>query len=422
MSDELKNAEAELKNAKAELEALQKQKAERIKADVDALRKEQSEFDRQQAEMTAKKAKDALKLEIKDELAREFNAKTPIGVSVDGGMTKKPKSDLSAFRKKYLKNHGYKAIEYGSVDWQTGGYDFVDSDLGCENDVSDWTPNEVFADTIWSAFYCKGYLAGKVTVRGVDFQRGKGDTVSIRIRGKRSAQGPLDPCECLSCVSSSFTKVSLHLDSYGDLAEICELDLQHAGDVVKDGIMEDMASGLAEAVDLEIYDQLQTAAAVYTEVLDDCCSGPSLDSCCFNGFGRNLYDLIVSIEAQMREGGVRPDKIILSPSVAAQFKFTQALSQMGLQISYSGNELSKIGNMEVIEFPCANTCSGATDTVVAIILDSSRAVGEGWGMKPKMEQDRDIDCDSTTVAIHMYVGIDELDVNAIGLISTPTSC
>jgi hypothetical protein len=214
----------------------------------------------------------------------------------------------------------------------------------------------------------------------------------------------------------------LHLDSYGDLAEICELDLQLAGDVVKDGILEDMASGLAEQVDLEIYSQLVTASAGFTATLDDCCSDPTTDSCCFNKFGRDLYDNIVDLEAQMREAGYAPDYIILAPSVAAQFKYTQALSQQGLQISYSGNELSKIGSMSVIEFPCANTCSGATDTVVAVIIDSRRAVGEGWGMRPKMEQDRNIDCDSTTVAIHMYVGIDELDVNAIALISTPTSC
>ena len=73
--------------------------------------------------------------------------------------------------------------------------------------------------------------------------------------------------------------------------------------------------------------------------------------------------------------------------------------------------------MSVIEFPCASECTDESGEVQAVIIDSRRAVGEGWGMRPKMEQDRNIDCDSTTVAIHMYVGIDELDVNAIGLIS-----
>jgi hypothetical protein len=43
-------------------------------------------------------------------------------------------------------------------------------------------------------------------------------------------------------------------------------------------------------------------------------------------------------------------------------------------------------------------------------------------MKPKLEQDRNIDCDSTTVAIHMYVGIDDLDTGAIRLIRTPDAC
>jgi hypothetical protein len=407
-----------LKDTEIELESLKKDKAERLQPEIDALKKEQADFNRVKAEMTTKKEKDALKAEIKAELIAEQNKNTHVGIDVTGDNLKKPKSDLGIYRNKYLKNHGYKHVEYGSNEWVSGTYNFTESDSGCSNDVSDWTPDEVFADTIWSAFYCKGYLAGKVTVRGVDFARGKGDTVSIRMRGKRTAQGPLSACECLSCVSSSFTKVSLTLDSYGDLAEICELDLQHAGDIVKDGILEDMASGLAEQVDLEIYSQLVTANAGFTDTLNSCCtSGPSLDSCCFDVF--DLYDSIVTMEANMRENGVTPNYIILAPSVAAHFKYKQALSQEGLQISYNGNELSKIGSMSVIEFPCAKRCDG-TGGVIAVILDSNRAVGEGWGKRPTMEQDRDIDCDSTTVAIHMYVGIDELDVNAIGLISVPT--
>jgi len=412
MSDELKNAEAELA-------ALQKAKAERLQAEVAALKQEQSEFERQKAEMTAKKEKESLVAEIKSQIVKDMNLATDAGIDVTGNTTKKQPNKVSTFYNKYLKNHGYKSIEYGSVDWQTGGYDFTDSNTGCVNDVSDWTPDETYANAIWSAFYCKGYLAGRVTVRGVDFTRGKGDTISIRIRGKRTAQGPLAACECLSCVSSSFTKVSLTLDSYGDLAEICELDLQLAGDVVKDGIMEDMASGLAEQVDLEIYNQLITASSSHTITLDSCCtSDVSLTACCFDPF--ELYNAIVTLEATMREDGYRPDFIIVSPSVAAHFKYKEAAHMQGLQLSFNGNELSKIGTMSVIEFPCANSCDFETEQVVAVLLDSSRAVGEGWGMRPKMEQDRNIDCDSTTVAIHMYVGIDELDDEAIGLISAPS--
>lgn len=413
MSDELSKAEAELAE-------LRKAKAERLRTEAETLKREQAEFEQQQAEMAAKKEKEAIINEVKSQILKDMNLKQDVGIDTIGVADKSPKNTAAIFRSKYLKSHGYKPVDYGSTEWQTGRYDFANSDSGCDNDVSDWTPDEVFANTIWSAFYCKGYLAGRITVRGVDFARGKGDTVSIRIRSKRTAQGPLGACECLSCVSSSFTKVSLTLDVYGDLAEICELDLQLAGDVVKDGIMEDMASGLAEAVDNEIYDQLITATTSHEETLSYCCSDPSLDACCFNAL--DLYDKIVKLEAEMREDGYRPDYVIVSPSVAAHFKYKEAASAKGLQVAYSGNELTKIGTMSVIEFPCANTCSGATDEVVAVILDSSRAVGEGWGMKPKLEQDRNIDCDSTTVAIHMYVGIDELDDDAIGLISTPTTC
>ena len=162
MSDELKNAEAEL-------EALQKQKADRLKAEADGLRKEQAEIDRVKVEMAAKKERDALKQEIIEAIGKTQNT----GIEVTGEATKKPKSDLGVFRNKYMKNHKYTPVEYGSVEWVTGGYDFVDSDSGCNNDVSDWTPNETFASMVWGAFYCKGQLAGKVTVRNIVVKIGR---------------------------------------------------------------------------------------------------------------------------------------------------------------------------------------------------------------------------------------------------------
>jgi hypothetical protein len=127
------------------------------------------------------------------------------------------------------------------------------------------------------------------------------------------------------------------------------------------------------------------------------------------------------MEADMREGGYRPNYLIVAPSIAAHFKYKEAASMAGMPIRFgSDGGLLSIGNMEVIEFPCANTCVTDAEAVVAVLLDSSKAVSEAWGKRPEIEQDRNIDCDSTTVAIHMYIGIDELDDNAIGLISAPS--
>ncbi len=394
----------DISKLEAEYEALMKEKIQKLNAEKEAQVKEQ---ERKQIE-----------LEVRQKIADEQKKTLETGLNTTGNLTKKTDNKVEIFSKQYLKAHGYKPVEYGSVAWLTG-YEFADSDTGCENDVSDWTPSEQFANLIWSAFYCKGYLAGKVTVRGIDFQRGKGDTIAIRVRGKRTAQGPLAACECLSCVSSSFTVINTTLDVYGDLAEICERDLFEAGDVVKDGIIEDMASGLAEQVDLEIYDQLCTATTSYTDTLDNCCE-PSDDDCCMDKFGRELANSIITLEAQMREGGYRPNFCILSPTVAAHFKYKEAASMSGMPIRFgSSGELLSIGNMQIIEFPCAKQCSDSAG-IVAVILDSSKAVGEGWGKRPELEQDRNIDCDSTTVAIHMYIGIDELDDDAIGLISAPS--
>ena len=79
--------------------------------------------------------------------------------------------------------------------------------------------------------------------------------------------------------------------------------------------------------------------------------------------------------------------------------------------------LQSILGIPVIEYngapdPLATTSVAGTELV--IIIDSSRAVGGVFGKKPRMESERNIDCDSTTYAMWCYFGAAELDTAAIG--------
>lgn len=388
-----------------EYNTLMKEKLAKLKA-------EKAEFERQEADKKLKEDKEKSYQENKDRLIKELKFEPTVGIK-DGSTTKVPNNELQSFRKKYLTHHGYKPIEYGS-DSHMIGFEFDNSNTGCEDDVSDWTPSENFSNLVWQAMYCKGFLLGKVTVRGIDIDKGKGCIVNIRTIGKRTAQGPLAPCECLSCATDIFGEYHVTLDAYGDLDEICEKDLFCAGDIVKDSIIEAMSSGLAEAADAEVYNQLITASGATTvssTTLD--CDGLQSGSCCTTP-GSLLYNALIRLRAVMVTNGYKPDYIIMSPSVAALLKMAQGAFLYGLDMSVANGKVTRLADIEVIEYSCGQTCSEAS--IYAVMIDSSRAVGEAWGKRPTFEQDRNTDCDSTTVAVHVYVGIDELDVGAIGFV------
>jgi len=399
------SVEEDNKKLEEELNTLMKEKVEKLKAD-------KAEFERQESDKRIKAEKEQEFQANKDRLIKELSLEPKTGINVEG-TTKVPKNEMQSFRKKYFEHNKIKPVEYGGESHLLG-YEFTTSNSGCEDDVSDWTPSENFADMVWQSMYCKGFLLGKVTVRGIDIDKGKGCIVNIRTIGKRTAQGPLTPCECLSCVTDTFGEYHVILDTYGDLDEICEKDLFCAGDVVKSNILEAMSSGLAEAADAEIYNQLITASGATTissGTLD--CDGLQSGSCCTTP-GSKLYNALVLLQATMRQNGYSPNYIIMSPSVAALLKMAQGAYRYGLDLNVSDGKVKSVSGIEVIEYCGALSCSEAS--IYAVMIDSSRAVGEAWGKRPTFEEDRDIDCDSTTVAVHLYVGIDELDVNAIGFV------
>jgi len=400
----------------AEYNSLLKEKIEEMKAEKAAAKK-------LEADKLAKEKEDALKEQIRADVTAELNKKVDVGIDTGGKMTKEKSDDVVNFAKSYIKKHKITAPAYGSSDWLEGlKFEAETSNSGCEYDLDDWTKEGVFADVIWQSFYCKGYLAGKVTVRGIDFEKGEGCKVMIRTVGKRTAQGPLSACECLSCATNAFGRYEIELSRYGDFTTVCELDIFCTGDEVKNQIIEAMSSGLAEAVDSQIYSALEEAAAGFVETTSGCC-GRTKDSCC--QFAFDVYDSIIALDARMRKAGRNPDYVIMDPTIAAYFKYRESSSKISYPIdsSISDGVLTRIGRLKVIEFPCANECdSEATDSVVAILIDSSRAVGEAWGKRPIIEQERNIQCNSIDIAMHMYLGIKALDVSAIGHIKTPSTC
>lgn len=81
--------------------------------------------------------------------------------------------------------------------------------------------------------------------------------------------------------------------------------------------------------------------------------------------------------------------------------------------------LKKIAGLKVIEYCGANTCSSVTDAVVAIIIDSRRAVGAVFGERPKTYKFFQSNCNSYRIDQWAYFAVGELDVKAIAHIVNP---
>ena len=91
----------------------------------------------------------------------------------------------------------------------------------------------------------------------------------------------------------------------------------------------------------------------------------------------------------------------------------------GTSFSADG-KLQTIAGLKVIECCNATRCSGTPGEVMAVVIDSKRAVGEVWGKKPTFSEFYENHCDRYRYVLWQYWGTSELDPNAIGWIENPS--
>lgn len=302
--------------------------------------------------------------------------------------------------------------------------DFIE--LTGDSDVADWTPTDTFCDMIIYALHCNRVLSGKVTVGKCNFARGKGETITIRSIAARLGQGRLTgeelnfpgigDCDCLDPVASSFSATAVTLKAFGDYDKICEQSIFKAGDIVKQAILQEMGEAMADLVDEYIFYLLGTVAT------PDCSYDLGDPNC--GCFANDLYNLVIDAEASRRGAGYDPDFVIMHPTVAALFKYKDTADvprHMTSQIVVKDGILVRIGSLNVIEYCGANAFSAVADTVLAVLLDSSRAVAEAWGKRPSFEEERIPECDAWKEVVWMYLGCGIIDEDAICHIKNPAA-
>lgn len=317
-----------------------------------------------------------------------------------------------------------------SFKWATSNlFQNTDSDAACPDDVSAWSPQDTYAKVVWTTFVCRSDLFG-ICVKGVSINEGDGLSVQIRTCGAFGDPTQLTACECASCASISFSTYTLTLHQYNLEAIICNLDIFDVGDALVQAYMDSMADSWSRWFDEQIYAQLETATEGTTITLPNAidCSPALSGSCCSDTAMLDLYNATNEAVASMREGiglagPYSPDYMIVSPSVASIFKRMQTPAAMpwsNALISFSSEgKLSRVGSLKVIEYCGANSCTDDTGEVVAIIIDSRRAVGAVFGMRPKVYTFFQSDCNSTRIDNWCYFAVGELDTDAICHIVNP---
>ena len=407
------------------------------------------------AEETKQKEEEmsALKDEWKNEFYEEHPEYKPKPKINDAGQTKdESKSPMLTYYNNYYERNKKIETESGfAVDLDkdlsktqfqltntgkpgVGTFDKIfentNSDSGCDDVVSAWSPADTYSKIVWNTMVCKADLF-KLCVPGIAINPGDGLSVQIRTYGAFGDPSELGACECASCASISFSTYSLTLKQYNLEGIICGKDIWDVGNVLMDSYLDSMSDSWARWFDEQIYSELETASPGFTQTLANAIScTPSISGdCCTDTSLVDLYNAVRIAKADMHEGTTddpahvyKPDYLIVSPTVAAIFGRMQEPTVMpwvnDVKFDENGN-LSKINGLKVVEYCGANSCTDTSSEVVAIMIDSRRAVGAVFGQRPKMYKFFQTNCNSYRIDWWAYFAVGELDTDAICHIVNP---
>lgn len=439
--------------SKEELEAYEEKLDKDLK--MRELKKKEQELKLQVEQETKEKAdkqKELMKNEVLEELYKEHPEYKPdekITVDAPEKTNAGEENGLQVYYNDY--NKRYENLEtrsgydntlksgkdtlfqvYKGQRWQEAGigelFINTDSDSGCEDDVSDWSPDDVYSKIIWETFVCKADLF-RIAVKGISINPGDGLGVQIRAYGAFGDPQEKGSCECGSCASISFSTYSLTLKQYNLEAIVCDRDIWDVGGRLMDAYLKSMSDSWARWFDEQIYAELESATPGTDEELPAAlaCTPSISGSCCTDASLVNLYNAVHNVVASMREGtGLsgpqEPDYLLISPTVAGIFKRMQTPTPMPWMNDVSFDEsgrLKKINGLKVIEYCGANSCCTTSDEVVAIIINSKRAVGAVFGARPKTYKFFQSNCNSYRIDQWAYFAVGELDTDAIAHITNP---
>ena len=194
-------------------------------------------------------------------------------------------------------------------------------------------------------------------------------------------------------------------------------------------VANEMAKRLAHCRDLKFWEDLSNASPNTTlTTAASWSSARTVDtSCCTFSF--DIYNEIIDARQHLMGDGYNPDYVLVHPYVASYLYYKEGnggnaypFQNMPLLKFNEQGYLAEIAGLKVIEVMVAvddDSEPTAGGDELAFVIDSSRALVEAWGQRPKFHEWYDGTCNATELTVWSYWGHSTLDTDAIVTITNP---
>jgi N4-gp56 family major capsid protein len=196
--------------------------------------------------------------------------------------------------------------------------------------------------------------------------------VKVRVFPKRTAQGPITENAALAeTAMSSLTVKSLTIQAYGDYDTLTAQSIQFTSDDLKARLLQSMADALGAKLEQVTYDVLKNASGTQSITLDVA--------------GVIDYEEVLKAQASLKKKLMDPSQmfLIIGPDQEKDLLLDASVSKVA---DYSvgtvvlPGEIGRVGNIRILTHPLANVKSAAAGALNGILIDSSRAFGQAFGL------------------------------------------
>lgn len=272
-------------------------------------------------------------------------------------------------------------------------------------ETADWIPADTYAQTVFMGMHAQRVLGALAGAVNVDVEKGRGDTVQVRLFPSRTAQGPISEGSSLSDTAmGALTTKSIQILAYGDYDSITGRSIDFTSDDFKARLLTEMGAAVAEKLEQVCYDVLKNASSTETYTLAVS--------------GVVEYEDILKAEAEFNKG-YHPDFLIIGkthkPDLLLDPNLTKVVDYGAGTVALPG-EIGSIGSIRVLVHDLANAKSTTAGAVNAIMIDSSRAFGEAFGRPLSFEEQRVPESDKWKQVCWVFYGAAVLDASAICLL------
>lgn len=277
-------------------------------------------------------------------------------------------------------------------------------ELTTTTQTAEWIPTETWAKLILEGAWEARKLSPAVAAVSYNKNAGEGSNIEVRYFPARTAQGPITEGNALSATSSDPTVKAITIAKYGDYDLVTGETFEDTSDDFKARLVNSMGYAIGEKLDDIVYTELETATPGSSKTLTT------------KGDGTSLYDKVVELRGDMLAAKVRPDTLIIHPDYEASLLKETVQGVRGNMVTV-GNDghIDRVAGLNVIVSAAANASAATTHIVQAIVIDSTRAVGEAYGRPLEFKTaEPDIEYDRTKVVCWIRYGADELDTAGIG--------